>query len=341
MKTVLLILVFSSIAQQGFAVDVDTAVRRGLESVQRAAVNWNSNTDCFSCHHHTLPMLASLEASHVGMMLDTEWMKSQADASHAYFQARVDEMNAGSHVPGGAATVGYGLWALSLDQRPSDETTTAMVNYLLQVQGVARLRDRKPSEQTTLNRGRWIASCRRAPMQASMVGDTVLSLAGIDHYASEEQRPRATLARAAADKWLSSVSLKSQQDRVWRLYGLHHLGGDDETKRLVREAILVGQRNDGGWAETQGRASDTLSTGQTIFILCIAGTPLDDPAIIRGRDFLLRTQHADGSWEFKSHAKPVQTFFDNGDPYGKNQFISVAATAWATSALVRLMPLAE
>ena len=28
-------------------------------------------------------------------------------------------------------------------------------------------------------------------------------------------------------------------------------------------------------------------------------------------------------------------FFDNGDPYGKNQFISISATSWATAALAR------
>lgn len=94
-------------------------------------------------------------------------------------------------------------------------------------------------------------------------------------------------------------------------------------------------------AETHERPSDALSTGQTIFMLCNAGTSPDDPAIARGCDFLLRTQNADGSWEFESHAKPVQPFFDNGDPHDKNQFISVAATAWATSALVRFMPQTE
>jgi len=341
MKTVLFILVFTGIAEQSFAADVDTAVRRGLKRVQRAAVNWNSNADCFSCHHHTLPMLAALESSHVGLRLDTDWMKSQADTAHSYFEQRVEDMNAGSHVPGGAATVGYGLWALSLDLRPSDETTTAMVNYLLQVQGVVRLRDGGRSERTTLNSGRWIASCRRAPLQASMVGDTVLSLMGIERYASEEQRPHAAIARTAAEKWLASVSLISQQDRLWRLYGLHHLGGDGEIKRLVRDAILVAQQDDGGWAETDERPSDAFSTGQTIFMLCNTGTTPDDPAVTRGRDFLLRTQHADGSWKFESHVRPVQPFFDNGDPHGKHQFISVAATAWATSALVHLMPKTE
>lgn len=338
MKLALFVLVFVGIAQQSFAVDIDTAVRRGLERVQLAAVNWHSNEDCFSCHHHTLPMLVSVEADAVGLPLDKDWMEEQAEATYAYFQPRIDDMNVGAHVPGGAATVGYGLWALSLDKRPPDATTAAMVNYLLQIQGVARLKDRRGQENSKVSRGRWIASCRRAPMQASMVGDTVLSLIGIESYASEEQRPRVATARAAADKWLESVPLASQQDRLWRLWGLHHLGGEEASKARVLKAVFAAQNKDGGWGETSELPSDTFSTGQTIFMLCYTGTASDDPAITGGRDFLLRTQQTDGSWKFVSHAIPAQPFFDNGDPHGKNQFISVAATAWATAALIQLMP---
>jgi len=209
------------------------------------------------------------------------------------------------------------------------------VEYLLQIQGVARLKDREPSKQSTLNSGRWSASCRRAPMQASMVGDTVLALVGVETYASKEQRPRAAFARAAGEKWLGSVLLTSQQDRLWRLWGLHQLTADSDTKRIVLDAVLATQKEDGGWAETDDRSSDAFSTGQTIYVLMIAGKSPTDPAIARGCDYLVRTQHTDGSWLFESHVKPVQPFFDNGDPHGKNQFISVAATAWATAALAK------
>ncbi len=85
----------------------------------------------------------------------------------------------------------FGFWALSLDQRPADKTTTSMVTYLLQIQGVARQRDRKPdSPRRRLEDGHWQASCRRAPMQASLIGDTVLVLMGLEKYATPEQRPQ-------------------------------------------------------------------------------------------------------------------------------------------------------
>jgi N-acyl-D-amino-acid deacylase len=60
-------------------------------------------------------------------------------------------------------------------------------------------------------------------------------------------------------------------------------------------------------------------------------------ALAKAVAFLLKSQLDDGSWHVKTRAKPVQVFFDNGDPHGKDQFISIAATGWATAALARAL----
>ena len=307
--------------------------------VTRAATNWQKNKTCFSCHHQTLPMLAMTELAQRGIPLDAAWLRAQADTAHRYFEERIEMLDDAEHVPGGAATVGFGFWALALDGRPADQTTTAMVAYLLQIQGVKRLSDRKAATPPGAEDGRWIASCRRPPMQASAIGDTVLVLIGMEKYASDAQRPRVAKARADAEKWLAQAPLRDQQDRLWRLWGLHHLGGDAAAKTRTLDAILAAQRDDGGWAETDGRQSDAYSSGQTLFMLCRTGAALEHPAVIRARDYLLRTQHADGSWLAESHVTvKAQPYFENGDPYGEHQFLSTAATAWATAGLAQLLP---
>jgi hypothetical protein len=48
---------------------------------------------------------------------------------------------------------------------------------------------------------------------------------------------------------------------------------------------------------------------------------------------LLRTQLEDGTWFVRSRAFGFQRYFDAGFPHGTDQFISAAATAWATIAL--------
>ncbi|MCH7989036.1 MAG: alpha/beta hydrolase fold domain-containing protein [Planctomycetes bacterium] len=79
--------------------------------------------------------------------------------------------------------------------------------------------------------------------------------------------------------------------------------------------------------------SDAYSTGQALYILRETGWPTWSPKFQRGVGFLLKTQRDDGSWFVQTRAKPVQVFFDNGDPHGKSQFISVAATSWAVATL--------
>lgn len=344
MKSVLYIIALcAAVSGSSLAVesnDVESAARRGLARVKQAASDWQTHKTCFSCHHQTLPMLAAVEAERVGFPLDKAWLKSQADTTLKYFEERIEDMDEGDHVPGGAATTGFGFWALQLDQRPSDKTTTSMVTYLLQVQGVSRLRDdKKGTPPPEARDGHWQASCRRAPMQASLIGDTVLVLIGLKQYATPEQAARANAACVKAEQWLAKAPLRDQQDRLWRFWGLHHLGGEETLKTSTLAAILAEQRDDGGWAETKERQSDAYSTGQTLFMLLKTGTAANHPAVIRARDYLLKTQHADGSWLAESHVKnKAQPYFENGDPHGEHQFLSTAATAWAVAGLVQLLP---
>jgi N-acyl-D-amino-acid deacylase len=80
-------------------------------------------------------------------------------------------------------------------------------------------------------------------------------------------------------------------------------------------------------------ASDAYATGQALYVLRATGMPIDDPLYQRGITFLLKTQCDDGSWFVRSRSIPIQKNFDNGDPHGKNQFISTPASCWALAAL--------
>ena len=52
------------------------------------------------------------------------------------------------------------------------------------------------------------------------------------------------------------------------------------------------------------------------------------PAYRGGLRFLIADQREDGSWFVASRSKPFQPYFESGFPYGKDQFISMAATSW-------------
>jgi N-acyl-D-amino-acid deacylase len=81
--------------------------------------------------------------------------------------------------------------------------------------------------------------------------------------------------------------------------------------------------------------SDAYATGQTLVALRDAGVlTVTSPAYTRGVRFLLDTQRADGSWHVRSRAIPLQAYFESDFPHGHDQWISAAATNWATMALI-------
>ena len=127
------------------------------------------------------------------------------------------------------------------------------------------------------------------------------------------------------------------EDRVFQLLGLKWAGvavNHPVIRKGVR-GLLAAQRPDGGWSQIPSIASDAYATGQALLALREAGgLRATNPAYKRGVAFLLKTQFEDGSWFVKSRAIPLQPFFESGFPHGRDQWVSNAATNWATMALV-------
>jgi N-acyl-D-amino-acid deacylase len=294
------------------------AVTRGLAIVQKAAVNYPTHRQCFSCHHQTLPLLALDEVRKAGRAINEKLVQSQAEFTHKAFADKLAALEAGEGVGGRTLTVGYGLWTLDLAHWKSDATTTAMVTYLLKNQEAD---------------GHFPRHSLRPPMSESLVTTTVLAAHFMRKYAAEPQREAVAATVAKAQQWLASAKLEGQEDYAFRLWGLKLLGAEEQSLDEMRTVVLARQRPDGGWSQTPEMESDAYATGQTLFALREAGLPISAAEYARGVKFLRETQKEDGSWLVETRAKPVQVFFDNDDPHGKSQFISVSATAWAIAAL--------
>ena len=143
----------------------------------------------------------------------------------------------------------------------------------------------------------------------------------------------AAIRRAAA--WLLRARPTTTEDRAFHLLGLTWAGADRRAIQRAGRALAAEQRADGGWAPLPSLGSDAYATGQSMAALAESGvlTPAS-AAYARGVQFLLTTQLADGSWLVRTRAIPVQPHFESGFPHGRDQFISAAATNWATIALV-------
>jgi N-acyl-D-amino-acid deacylase len=294
------------------------AVKRGVALVEQAAARYPEHRQCFSCHHQTLPLLAMTAARQRGVKIDNEILKSQDAFTHASFAGRLDSLKEGTGIGGRSMTVAYGLWTFSIVERPADEVTAAMVGYLLKNQK---------------EDGHWAMQTMRPPLEESHLMCSVLAMYGLRQYAGDQQRDEAEAAIARGQKWLESADAVSQEDRVARLWGLHLFGGSEDAREAALHAILDKQRDDGSWGQLDDMPGDAYATGLTLSLLSETGFDVLDKAYCRGCEFLLKAQQQDGSWLVETRSKPVQVYFDNGDPHGKHQFISTAASSWAVAAL--------
>lgn len=187
----------------------------------------------------------------------------------------------------------------------------------------------------------WRSFATRVPMEASHFTVTAQAILALKTYAAGNQAGAAKKRIAQARSWLSDAKTTDTEDRVFRLWGLYYAGGSPDQIGAASHELLATQRGDGGWAQVDAIASDAYATGSALVALHQAGgLSTNDRAYRRGMAFLLGTQQNDGTWFVASRSKPFQPYFESGFPYGKNQFIAVAASGWAAAALALALPTA-
>jgi len=189
-------------------------------------------------------------------------------------------------------------------------------------------------------RGHWLASSKRPPSEASPFTSTFVAIRALKAFARPDQQGRAAARIDSARAWLAAAAeAKDTEDRVFRLWGLKLAGALDDDLRAAARVLRDAQHDDGGWAQLDGGDSDAYATGSALVALHFAGDlATDDPAYRRGLEFLVKAQKDDGSWHVASRSRPIQAYFESGFPHGKDQFISMAATGWATAALALACP---
>jgi hypothetical protein len=297
------------------------AIRRGIDRLQAGAAKYTENRQCFSCHHQALTVAALVEAQRRGFAVDAALLKDQVRFTLASFTPKLAQIRKGQSVPGGNTMVAYGLFTLREAHHPRDDTTAALVEYLL----VRQHAD-----------GSWPALMPRPPSEGSRFTNTALALQALSHYGKDaSSRKRIDAAYAKGKAWLTTHEPDTTEDRVLHLRGLVAVKADATKARRTLESQ---QLPDGSWSQLPRLPGDAYATAGVLLSLRAAGMPRADAAYRKGIAYLLRTQKADGSWLVTTRSRPVQTFFDNGDPGGKSQFISFAATGWATWALLDSLP---
>jgi len=309
---------------------IHSAVEKAIATLQKSSTRFLENgfvrkEGCVSCHQQTLPAIAigmalqhglAVDEVALGYQLHTQIRSWRPGISHSY------EMR--EPQPDPSYNLSYGLLGLKHLGYEPDELTEALVWFLARTQKA---------------NGSFPGFDRRPPLEDGPFVATATTIAALRAYPQPVPRPEleSQITRAAA--WLESAHPETTNDRLFRLLGLIWAGAKNPTLDPLIRDLLHSQRDDGGWAQLPGLASDAWATGIAIFALgSVPSTTAIAGSRERGVEFLLRTQYADGSWWVRSRTWPFQPQFDGGFPHGKDQWISAAATGWAAIGLLQSLP---
>jgi len=297
------------------------AVEKSLPGLQHADVVFLRKAGCVSCHNNSLTEMTLAAARKRGFSVDETAEQSQLKAIRAYLESWRERSLQDIGIPGAVDTESYILAGLAAENYSPDPATDAFARYL---------RRRQSAD------GGWRISSQRPPLESSDFEATAITMRALKAYAPKPQQADYAKAIQKGAIWLSQAQPKTTEDHVYRLLGLGWAGGNKEAVRKAARELLALQRPDGGWAQLPTLASDAYASGQALTALEEAGgLPVTDPVYRRGVKFLLSAQLEDGSWYVATRALPVQPYFDSEFPHARDQFISAAATNWATMALVR------
>jgi squalene cyclase len=138
----------------------------------------------------------------------------------------------------------------------------------------------------------------------------------------------------SALNWLTLAHATNTEERAFRLLAFGWAKASREMIDAAARELIAEQRPDGGWSQLLHMQSDAYASGEALVALQeAAGLPANHRSIQRGVQFLLETQLEDGSWLVKTRSIPIQPYIESGFPHGEDQWISAAATNWATKAL--------
>jgi ankyrin repeat protein len=295
------------------------AIAVSLPLLQHADTVFLKTAGCISCHNNSLFSMTAAAARQKGFRVDEAEVREQMTRTRAYLESWRERELQDIAIPGRIDTTAYILVGLAAAAYPPDPATDALARYV---------------KRRQLADGSWRVASHRPPIESSDVAVTALSVRSLHAYAPAPLKAAYARAIQRGAAWLTHATPKSNEDHAYLVLGLTWAGASRAAIRKAANALIAQQRADGGWSQIATLPSDAYATGQALTALAQSGVVKPtDPAYEKGVRFLLGSQLEDGSWYVRSRAIPIQPYFDSEFPHGKDQFLSAAATNWATMAL--------
>ncbi len=328
LASIALILSFSAGLQaespQVFEKKIRDAVARSIPLLEAGSKGSADQRQCFTCHSQALPVFVLTEAKSHGFTIDEANLQRQLQHTYDHLHRGHESYQKAKGQGGGVLTAGYALWALEAGKWKSDPTITAVTHYLV---------------EEKVERGHWQHRGTRPPSSGSDFTTSYVALRGLTYYGNPDQSSKIADRKAVVAAWLSKQIPKDTEDSVFRLKSMRYVDIDSSVSESATTDLLQLQRDDGGWSQNAELDSDAYATATVVETLLGEGKlDIEHPSIRKGIDYLLRTQLNEGTWKVTTRAKPFQEYFESGFPHGKDQFISISATAWSALALLAALP---
>lgn len=295
-------------------------IKKSLTLLRAAAKGHIEKKSCFGCHNQAFPMIAFSLANKRNFDIPKEEIKAQADFTLEFLKKNKVKYSEGKGTGGEADTAGYALLTLELAGIKPNETTDAVVTYFLKHQAA---------------NGYWKVTSNRPPSEASHFTTNYLALRSLRVWGNSKLKNEIEERTKKSAIWIFDTEPKTNEDQVFQLLAFSELKTDKTIVEKFARKLIANQKADGGWSQADGMDSDPYATGTALVSLHLGGILSNKDKVFQdGINYLIKTRKDDGSWFVKSRSKPFQTYYESGFPHGKDQFISVTASGWATTALL-------
>jgi N-acyl-D-amino-acid deacylase len=300
---------------------IRSAVQKAITLLEENGPKFFPKGGCISCHNVSIPMLAlDLARQHGFAQPGFELMRKQTVS--AFAPQRENMLSGYCAIPGFATTTAWGLLSLARAGYAPDLLTDSIVKCL----ALEQLPD-----------GRWRKGGDQRPPLSPETGipGTAIVARAIQLYKVPALSPALENAVRRGRQYLVSTKARNGSDYPFRLLGLYWTNASPTEIAAALRDLLGQQRPDGGWAQRPDMVSDAYATGLSLGAISMTQTgAINTLAYQLGVAYLMKTQCPDGSWHVRSRAFGVQPYFESGFPHGDDQWISMAATAWAAIALL-------